>query len=233
MKGRLFGVGVGPGDPELMTYKAVRIIKECPVLAVPARGRKYAVSYRIAAGMIENMEEKEFLNLDTPMTKDRQILDQNYENAAGRIVEELEKGKDVAYLTLGDPTIYSTYMYIHRIIKAKGYETSIISGIPSFCAAAARLDDSLVERAEELHVIPSSYGIEAALNYSGTKILMKSASGISEVKRTLEEKDRNVNVKMIENCGMPEERIYERIEDVPEQAGYYSLLIVKESEKER
>ena len=154
------------------------------------------------------------------MTKDRQILDRNYENAAGRIIEELEKGKDVAYLTLGDPTIYSTYMYIHRIVKAKGYETTIISGIPSFCAAAARLDDSLVDRAEELHVIPSSYGIEAALNYSGTKILMKSASGISEV-------------KMIENCGMPEERIYERIEDVPEQAGYYSLLIVKESEKER
>ena len=186
MKGRLFGVGVGPGDPELMTYKAVRIIKECQVLAVPARDRKHAVSYRIAAEMIENMEEKEFLD-----------------------------------------------MYIHRIVKAKGYETTIISGIPSFCAAAARLDDSLVDRAEELHVIPSSYGIEAALNYSGTKILMKSASGISEVKRTLEEKDGNVNVKMIENCGMPEERIYERIEDVPEQAGYYSLLIVKESEKER
>ena len=161
MKGRLFGVGVGPGDPELMTYKAVRIIKECQVLAVPARGRKHAVSYRIAAEMIENMEEKEFLDLDTPMTKDRQILDRNYENAAGGIIEELEKGKDVAYLTLGDPTIYSTYMYIHRIVKAKGYETTIISGIPSFCAAAARLDDSLVDRAEELHVIPSSYGIEA------------------------------------------------------------------------
>ena len=90
MKGRLFGVGVGPGDPELMTYKAVRIIKECQVLAVPARGRKHAVSYRIAAEMIENMEEKEFLDLDTPMTKDRQILDRNYENAAGRIIEELE-----------------------------------------------------------------------------------------------------------------------------------------------
>lgn len=139
MKGRLFGVGVGPGDPELMTYKAVRIIKECQVLAVPARGRKHAVSYRIAAEMIENMEEKEFLDLDTPMTKDRQILDRNYENAAGRIIEELEKGKDVAYLTLGDPTIYSTYMYIHRIVKAKGYETTIISGIPSFCAAAAKM----------------------------------------------------------------------------------------------
>ena len=78
------------------------------------------------------MEEKEYLDLDTPMTKDRQILNQNYEKAAKRIIEELEKEKDVAYLTLGDPTIYSTYMYIQRIIKEKGYEASIINGIPSF-----------------------------------------------------------------------------------------------------
>lgn len=230
MKGRLFGVGVGPGDPELMTYQAVRTIESCPVIAVPAKGREYAVSYRIAAGMVKTIGEKECLELETPMTKDRQILDQNYERAAGRIIEKLEEGKDVAYLTLGDPTIYSTYMYIHRLIKAKGYETKIISGIPSFCAVAARLDDSLVDRAEELHIIPSSYDIEEALEYPGTRILMKAASRLSEVKRALKEKDGKVNVKMIENCGMPDERIYERIEDVPERAGYYSLLIVKEME---
>ena len=88
MKGRLFGVGVGPGDPELMTYKAVRTIEKCPVIAVPAKGREHAVSYRIAAGMVDNMEEKEYLDLDTPMTKDRQILNQNYEKAAKRIIEE-------------------------------------------------------------------------------------------------------------------------------------------------
>ena len=93
MKGRLFGVGVGPGDPELMTYKAVRTIEKCPVIAVPAKGREHADSYRIAAGMVDNMEEKEYLDLDTPMTKDRQILNQNYEKAAKRIIEELEKGK--------------------------------------------------------------------------------------------------------------------------------------------
>ena len=176
MKGRLFGVGVGPGDPELMTYKAVRTIEKCPVIAVPAKGREHAVSYRIAAGMVDNMEEKEYLDLDTPMTKDRQILNQNYEKAAKRIIEELEKGKDVAYLTLGDPTIYSTYMYIQRIIKEKGYETSIINGIPSFCAAASKLNESLADRADELHVIPSSYDIRNALRYPGTKVLMKSAS---------------------------------------------------------
>ena len=157
MKGRLFGVGVGPGDPELMTYKAVRTIEKCPVIAVPAKGREHAVSYRIAAGMVDNMEEKEYLDLDTPMTKDRQILNQNYEKAAKRIIEELEKGKDVAYLTLGDPTIYSTYMYIQRIIKEKGYETSIINGIPSFCAAASKLNESLADRADELQLRATSH----------------------------------------------------------------------------
>ena len=114
MKGRLFGVGSRDREiRELMTYKAVRIIKECQVLAVPARGRKHAVSYRIAAEMIENMEEKEFLDLDTPMTKDRQILrNRNYENAAGRIIEELERGKDVAYLDAGrSDNLFDLYVH--------------------------------------------------------------------------------------------------------------------------
>ena len=233
MSGILYGVGVGPGDPELMTLKAVRLIKENDIIAVPGADVRETVAYKIAVQAVPELADKELLPIYMPMTHDKAELELNHEKGAKALEAALDTGKNVVFLTLGDPTIYSTYMYIHRIVKAKGYETTIISGIPSFCAAAARMDDSLVDRAEELHVIPSSYGIEAALNYSGTKILMKSASGISEVKRTLEEKDGNVNVKMIENCGMPEERIYERIEDVPEQAGYYSLLIVKESEKER
>ena len=233
MSGILYGVGVGPGDPELMTLKAVRLIKENDIIAVPGADVRETVAYKIAVQAVPELADKELLPIYMPMTHDKAELELNHEKGAKALEAALDTGKNVVFLTLGDPTIYSTYMYIHRIIKAKGYETTIISGIPSFCAAAARMDDSLVDRAEELHVIPSSYGMEAALNYSGTKILMKSASGISEVKRTLEEKDGNVNVKMIENCGMPEERIYERIEDVPEQAGYYSLLIVKESEKER
>ena len=117
---------------------------------------------------------------------------------------------------MGDPTIYSTYMYIQRIIKEKGYETSIFIEIPSFCAAASKLNESLADRADDLHVIPSSYDIRNALRYPGTKVLMKSASRLAEL-------------KMIENCWMADEQIYERLEDIPEHASYYSLLIVKES----
>lgn len=228
MKGTLFGVGVGPGDPDLMTYKAVETIERCPVLAVPAKGKEYAVSYKIASGRVKQIEEKECIDLDTPMTKDRQVLEENYKKAAEKIIKELDKGKDVAYLTLGDPTVYSTYMYIHRIVKESGYKTAIINGIPSFCAAAARLGDSLVDRSQQLHIIPSSYVVEEALEYPGTKVLMKSASKLGEVKDVLSRHHRTAQVTMVENCGMPEEHIYEDISEIPENAGYYTLLIVKE-----
>ena len=227
MKGTLYGVGVGPGDPEMMTYLAVETIERCHVIAVPADGREHAVSYRIANGIVKGLEKKECLNLSIPMTKDAEILAKNYETAAGRIIEKLEKGQDVAYLTLGDPTIYSTYIYIHRIVKAKGYKTQIVNGIPSFCAVAARLGESLADRSEQLHIIPSTYDIEEALSYPGSKVLMKAASRLSFVKQTLEEK--KMTGVMVENCGMPDEHIYDSVGDMPEKAGYYTTVLLKEN----
>ena len=227
MKGTLYGVGVGPGDPKLMTYLAVETVKKCPVIAVPAEGREHAVSYRIAEGIVEGLEEKECLNLSTPMTNDMQILEQNYRAAADRIIGQLEQGKDVAYLTLGDPTIYSTYIYIHRIVGKRGYKTQIVNGIPSFCAVAARLGVSLADRAEQLHIIPSTYDIEEALTYPGSKVLMKAASKLSVVKDQLKEKE--MKGIMVENCGLPDEHIYENVDDMPEKASYYSIVLVKEN----
>ncbi len=226
MRGTLYGVGVGPGDPKLMTYLAVETIERCPVIAVPAEGRGHAVSYKIASGIVKGLDEKECLNLSTPMTKDKKVLAENYEKAAGAIIKQLELGRDVAYLTLGDPTIYSTYIYIHRLVREQGYEVQIINGITSFCAAAARLGDSLADRSEQLHIIPSTYDIEEALTYQGNKVLMKAASKLSVVKQILQEKD--VRGIMVENCGMPDEHIYADIREMPDQASYYTIVVVKE-----
>ena len=223
----LYGVGVGPGDPKQMTLLAVETIGNCPVIAVPAEDREQAISYRIASRAVRGLEEKECLNLSIPMTKDPQILEQNYELAAARIISCLEENKDVAYLTLGDPTIYSTYIYIHRIVKARGYDAQIINGIPSFCAVSAKLGDSLADRSEQLHIIPSTYDIEEALTYPGSKVLMKAASKLSVVKQTLKEK--GMRGIMVENCGLPEERIYGQIEEMPEDASYYTIIVVKEN----
>lgn len=226
MNGTLYGVGVGPGDPRLMTYLAVDTIKCCPVLAVPADGKGKAVAYRIASGIVKNLDQKECLDLTTPMTKDRAVLDAAYQTAADRIIEKLEQGLDVACLTLGDPTIYSTYIYIHRLVKARGYDAKIINGIPSFCAVSAKLEDSLADRSEQIHIIPSTYGVEDALNLSGTKVLMKAASKMPLVKEDL--KRSNTTCSMIENCGMPDEHIYHCIDEIPDQASYYSIIVVKE-----
>ena len=230
-KGRLYGVGVGPGDPKLMTLLAVETIEKCPVIAVPAGGKGKAVSYKIAAGAVKDIDKKESIDITTPMTKDQEVLARSYEKAAGCIIDKLEQGQDVAYLTLGDPTVYSTYIYIHRIVEERGYEAEIISGITSFCAAAASLGDSLCDRAEQLHIIPSSYDIRSALDLPGNKVLMKAASSLGEVKSVIKSKD--LELTGVANCGMEDEVIYRSVEDLPEKGSYYTLLIVKDSGEEK
>lgn len=225
-KGCLFGVGVGPGDPELMTLKAVKTVNENEIIAVPGEVKEESVAYNIAKA-VTDIENKNVIALPMPMTKDKAILEENYSKAAAEIISYLEKGKNVVYLTLGDATVYATYMYIHRKVGEAGYDTKIISGIPSFCAAAARLNMSLVERSEILHVIPSSYQIDEALTLPGTKVLMKAASKMNEVKKQLIE--MNADVNMVEKCGMPDERIFRSAEEIDENAGYLSLIIAKDN----
>lgn len=224
-KGCLYGVGVGPGDPELMTLKAVRILRECPVIAIPHEKKEKCVAYQIARKAVPEIEEKECLCLPMPMTKDREALEESHSRAARQTADCLAQGKDVALITLGDATVYSTCLYIHDRVKKMGFETGIVSGVPAFCAAAARLDAPLVSGAQELHVIPASYQIGEALSLPGVKVLMKAGRKMGKVKELLREK--GLDVQMVENCGMENERIYETPEEIPEDAGYYSLLIVK------
>ncbi len=226
MFGKLYGVGVGPGDPELLTLKAVRIIKEAEIIAIPGEEKEKSVAYHIAEQAIVNLDTKIILSISMPMTKDAKKLEDYHNAGADKIIEYLQQGKDVVFLTLGDPTIYSTYLYLHKKIREKGYATEIINGIPSFCAVSARLNQGLVEKKEMLHIIPASYEIEEALQLSGTKVLMKAGQKIKLVCEIL--KKRSCQVSMIENCGMDNEKIYESIDDIPQDAGYYSLLIVKE-----
>lgn len=228
MAGKLYGVGVGPGDPELLTLKALRIIKEADLVAVPKEEGEKSIAYKIALSACKELAHKELLSLPVVMTKDRELLKKCYDKSQRMLKEALGQGKDVAFLTLGDPTIYSTYLYVHEEIKKAGYEAEIISGIPSFCAAAARLGEGLSRREEQIQIIPASYQVEQALDLPGTKILMKAGRKLSKVRKAL--KDRQKDLVMIENCGMENEKIYRGIEEIPEKSGYYSLLIVKEKE---
>lgn len=226
MKGKLYGVGVGPGDPELLTLKALRLVKEADIVALPGENPRDTVAYKIVLGAYPELEKKELLAVPMPMTKDPEILEKSHQEGTDLVAACLEKGKNVVFLTLGDPTVYSTYIYIHKRIAGRGYDTEIVSGITSFCAVAARLNMGLVEKAEPLHVIPASYQIEESITLPGTKVLMKAGRQMKNVKEQMLK--ANAQGMMIENCGMPDEKIYERIEDIPDTAGYYSLIIVKE-----
>lgn len=230
MKGTLYGVGIGPGDPELLTLKAVRVIKESPVIAVPGKVKEDTVAYKIVKQAIPELDEKEFLAVDMPMTKDKEMLQKSHDAGAALVCEALDSGKNVAFLTLGDPTVYSTYLYVHKRVLEKGYQAEIISGITSFCAVAAKLNIGLVEKAEPLHVIPASYQIEDALGLPGTKVLMKAGRKMGKVKEVLRE--TGSEGMMIENCGMPGEKIYHSIDEINENAGYYSLVIIKEKKND-
>lgn len=226
MRGTLYGLGIGPGDPELLTLKAVRLIRENEIIAVPGEEAKETVAYKIAVQAVPELREKELLAVSMPMTKDAKVLEENHDKAAKKVMEYLDKGKNVVFLTLGDPTVYSTYLYVHKRVADAGYGTEIISGITSFCAVSARMNMGLVERSEPLHVIPASYQIEEALKLPGTKVLMKAGRQMGKVKEQLKKMD--ADVVMVENCGMENEEVYRNADEIPESAGYYSLIIVKD-----
>lgn len=225
MKGKLYGVGVGPGDPKLMTYKAVETIQKCQVVAVPKSGNSEQVALNIAKEFIKNQI---LIDCYMPMIRDKQALRKQHEEVVSEFKGYLDKGQDIAFLTLGDPTIYSTYMYIHRLIKEMGYETEIIPGISSICSVAAALNDSLCEGSDCLHIIPASYkGKEDYLDLEGTKVLMKTGKSMEKVKQHLKEKGLYERARAVECASMPNEKIHESLDTV-EESSYFSVIVVKE-----
>ena len=155
MKGKLFGIGVGPGDPELITVKAVNVLKEVAVVCVPqAMPGKPSLALKIAQDYLS--EDIEILELVLPMTENQDELERAWQDAGLKILEQLEKGKNVAFLTLGDPSVYSTYSYVSKVIKrmAPYIEIETIPGITSFSLAAARAGVPLVEKDESLIILP-------------------------------------------------------------------------------
>ena len=225
-KGIAYGVGVGPGDPELMTFKAVKLIRENEIIALPGKEPKETAAYRIAVAVAPELAEKELIPVYMPMVKDRALIDQEHRKAAKLIEGYLDQGKNVVYLTLGDSTIYCTFSYIQHYLEADGYETALVPGITSFCAAAARLNVPLTEWDESLHVVPAVHRLGEELDREGNYVLMKSASQMAKVKETLRRSGRKI--MMVENCGMENEKVYRNVEEIPDDAGYFSLIIAKE-----
>ena len=226
MKGKAYGVGVGPGDPELMTLKAIRLIKENDIIMVPGTDVRKSVAFKIAVQAVPEIEKKELVPIDLPMLKDREALKKSHRDGAKLIESYLNRGKNVVFLTLGDSTVYCTFTYIQAYLKEDGYDTELVNGITSFTAAAAALNIPLSEWDEEIHIIPAAHSIIGSLELDGNYVLMKSGKRMKEVKDLLIKSGRKVSC--VENCGMQDQKIYRSASEIPDESGYFSLIIAKE-----
>ncbi|RMC98773.1 cobalt-factor II C(20)-methyltransferase [Clostridium autoethanogenum] len=151
--GTLYGIGVGPGDEELLTLKAVNVIKKCEVIVAPsAKDGDRSIAFDTAKNFVD--ESKEVIIKHFPMGGKEQ--EGKIFEAFKTIEERLNEGKNVAFLTIGDPFVYSTYIYLLEHIKNKGYKTETVPGITSFCAAASLAGQSIVIGDERVLILPAS-----------------------------------------------------------------------------
>ncbi len=224
-KGILYGVGVGPGDPELLTVKAVNILRAADVIAAPQTEGGGQAALDIVR---EPIQDKPLLACAAPMSRDRSAALASYRKTARHICGLLDQGKTVAFLTLGDPTVYSTYMNVHRLVREAGYEAALVPGVPSFCAAAARLGISLCEGRERLLIVPAGYqGLEESLDVDANKVLMKAGRSILELRDLLDRRGELENASLVANCGMDGEVVLPRFADLTDPTGYFSLVVVR------
>ena len=238
-KGTFYGIGVGPGDPELITVKALKIIKSCPVIAAPRTGNGDMVALDIVwrTGILSESAEiaeefdKKILAMDFTMDKDPAKRKENYRKNAEAAASYLDNGQDVAMVTLGDVSLYSTVHYIADELISRGYEIIMVPGVPSFSAAAASLAIPLAEMDAPVHIIPSvRNNSDDYLDLPGTKVLMKAGRHLH---RTLDELDRRglLDVTSLAvNCGMDDEILIKRLGDdepLPDKTGYFTTVIVR------
>ena len=231
--GRLFGVGVGPGDPELMTVKARRIIETADVIAYPVARRARGVARTVAAPYLRSDQIE--LALTYPLTTEETdhpggyegALDDFYGESAARIAEHLDAGRDVAVLCEGDPFFYGSYMYIHERLAGL-YETEVVPGVTSFSAAAAAAGRPLAKRDDVLTILPGTLppeALAASLRGSDAAVVMKLGRTFGGVRAAAGDAEVAERAVYVERASSPEQRIAPLLE-VDGPVPYMSLVLV-------
>ena len=227
--GKLFGVGVGPGDPELITVKAVRVIKKADVIFTAASTKNtYSLAVEIASPYIA--DSVRVAKLSFPMTKDVKEVEAAWINNAKQIARELQKGKNAVFLTLGDPTTYSTFGYILKKMACIMPEADIetIPGITSFHAASARLNRILVEGEESLLVTSGAYGGDRIRHINGVEnvAIVKAYKNIQDINKALKETGLVNKSVAVSKCGRKNELIIEDLDELEKRSPDYWTLIL-------
>jgi len=230
-KGKLIGIGVGPGDPELLTVKAVKTLESVPVICSPKSSReKPSVALSIVQGILDGRsDEYETIEPLFPMIEDKEALKSYWNGAAQLITEKLDEGLDVSFITLGDPSIYSTFSYVAQIIGNQGYSVEMIPGITSFTGCAASAGITLGEKDEIILVVPKvDERLEELLKHADTAVVMKTSRHSLMLEELVCKDPRDKTVVSVQNCGMDDEEVFEGF---AKKGKYLSTTIVKFNER--
>lgn len=226
---KFYGIGVGPGDEKLLTIKAVETLKLIDVLLIPeTQKNKEGVAKRIANKYLKENLEIEYINF--PMVEDESVFVKAGNEAAEIIERKIKEGKNVGFITLGDPSVYSTYGYIVKAVKDK-VDVETIPGITSFCAAAALANRPLVEKNEILSIIPMNAkdeDIDRVLKDGNSFAFMKVYHREERVVKLLEENNLDDNAVLAVRCGFEDAHIEEdSINALKENKDYLTVLLTR------
>ncbi len=232
--GKLFGLGVGPGDPELLTVKAARLLRAAPVVAWFARSGRTGHARRIADGYLApDAEELRFTypyTTEIPKRSDayREAMASFYDDAANGIATVLDGGRDVALLCEGDPLFYGSFMYVHDRLSAR-YETEIVPGVTAMAACWSRAGLPMTRGDDCLSVLAGTLDedtLAARLKSADAAAIMKVGRHLRKIRRALDRAGLSERAVYVENGSTPDERIM-RLSDMPaDDAPYFSLVLV-------
>jgi precorrin-2/cobalt-factor-2 C20-methyltransferase len=233
--GTFYGIGVGPGDPDLITVKAVRVLQRIPHLFASCSTKN---NYSLALNIVRHhLNGAGIEHLPFPMTRDPLVLQEAWEKNARRVLEILAAGTDAAFVTLGDPLTYSTFGYLLKTLKRlqPGVRVVTIPGVTSYSAAAARTQIPLAEGEESFVLVSGAQGaaqLRKVAAKSDNIVMLKTYRNFQEIYRTLEELDLLDRTTCISRCGLEGETVVENLRDWQgEPLPYLSMLIIKKKGK--
>ncbi len=226
MTGTLFGLGIGPGDPELITVKALRLLRAAPVLAYPAPESGESLARAIAADLLPGGQTEVAIRM--PMVPARFPAQEVYDRAAVELGAHLAAGRDVAVLCEGDPFFYGSFMYLFARM-AEDYPVEVVPGVSSLTGCAAALGAPLAARNDVLTVVPAPLAeaaLKARLASGDATAIIKVGRHFEKVRRVIEELGLSEKARYIEHATMASQRILPLDSVAPEQVPYFSMILL-------
>lgn len=225
MAGKLYGVGLGPGDPELMTLRAHRLISQAEVVAYPALAGSDSFARSIAAGIIRAGARE--IVMDVPMTAARAPAQAAYDRGATEIAGALEAGEDVVCLCEGDPFFYGSFMYLFARLAGR-FEVEVVPGVTSVTACAARAGMPLAARNERLTVLPGPLPeaeLRARIEGAESVAILKVGRHLGKIRGVIDDLGLTGQAVYVERASLPEEVVC-RLAEAPETAPYFSMILL-------